>query len=217
MIGLLVKDFSLMKMQKNYFLVVVAVATLMMIFFKDISVPLGFIMFLASFFSLSTISYDEFDNGNAFLFSLPITRSGYVIEKYCLSLILGCSACALSVLLTLITGMFNRTAPALEIIITSLVLLLLILIIQAFMLPFQLKFGGEKSRIALLGAVGLLFVIGIIVAKIAKFLNVNAAAVINSISQLSAGMWIAVFAAVTIILLLFSMKISIAIVNKKEF
>ena len=31
---------------------------------------------------MSSISYDEFDNGNAFLFSLPITRKDYVLEKY---------------------------------------------------------------------------------------------------------------------------------------
>ena len=53
---------------------------------------IGFLTFVMSLFSVSSISYDEFDNGNAFLFSLPITRTTYVVEKYCFGLILGLSA-----------------------------------------------------------------------------------------------------------------------------
>ena len=45
------------------------------------SFPIGFLGFVGALFSLSSISYDEFDNGNAFLFSLPITRKDYVLDK----------------------------------------------------------------------------------------------------------------------------------------
>ena len=72
--GLLIKDFKLMKMQKNFFLMMIAIVIAISFFQNEISFPLGFLPFVISLFSLSTISYDEFDNGNAFLFSLPISR-----------------------------------------------------------------------------------------------------------------------------------------------
>ena len=76
--GLLIKDFKLMKMQKNFFLMMIAIVIAISFFQNEISFPLGFLPFVISLFSLSTISYDEFDNGNAFLFSLPISRKDYV-------------------------------------------------------------------------------------------------------------------------------------------
>ena len=82
--GLLIKDFKLMKMQKNFFLMMIAIVIAISFFQNEISFPLGFLPFVISLFSLSTISYDEFDNGNAFLFSLPISRKDYVKEKYLL-------------------------------------------------------------------------------------------------------------------------------------
>ena len=64
--GLLVKDFSLMKMQKNFFITILGIAAFMTVFLKNISFPMGFLPMVISLFTLSTISYDEFDNGNAF-------------------------------------------------------------------------------------------------------------------------------------------------------
>lgn len=79
--GLLVKDFSLMKMQKNFFITILGIAAFMTVFLKNISFPMGFLPMVISLFTLSTISYDEFDNGNAFLFTFPITRKTYVTEN----------------------------------------------------------------------------------------------------------------------------------------
>ena len=73
--GLLIKDFKLMKMQRNFFFVIVMISVGQALFSDSLSVPIGFATFVFPLFTLSTISYDEFDNGNAFLFSLPITRA----------------------------------------------------------------------------------------------------------------------------------------------
>ena len=88
--GLFVKDLKLMMLQKNFLLLILAIVIGMMIFTDDVIFPLGFLSFIVSLFTVSTISYDDFDNGNAFLFTLPITRNHYVSEKYFLGLLLGC-------------------------------------------------------------------------------------------------------------------------------
>ena len=72
--GLLIKDFKLLKGQKNFFMPITAISIIMIIVSPGTSFPIGFLGFVGALFSLSSISYDEFDNGNAFLFSLPITR-----------------------------------------------------------------------------------------------------------------------------------------------
>lgn len=215
--GLLVKDFKLMKMQKNFFLIIVAVAIGMTAFSDDVSFAFGFLTFVMSLFTLSTISYDEFDNGNAFLFSLPITQTTYVIEKYCFGLILGCGSWILSTLMVTVAGFLKGTASALDIMMIALIILPSMLVIQAIMLPFQLKFGGEKGRIAIIGSVGLIFVIGVIAVKIAEAMNIDIVAIINNLPTLSMGMLAAVVIAVAVVLLLVSIKISISIMNKKEF
>ena len=71
--GLLIKDFKLLKGQKNFFMTITAISIIMIIVSPGTSFPIGFLGFVGALFSLSSISYDEFDNGNAFLFSLPIT------------------------------------------------------------------------------------------------------------------------------------------------
>ena len=80
--GLLIKDFKLLKVQKNFFLLILCITIGMEIFTNSASSSfiIGFLSFVATLFTLSSISYDEFDNGNAFLFSLPITRKSYVTE-----------------------------------------------------------------------------------------------------------------------------------------
>lgn len=101
--GLFVKDLKLMMSQKNFLLLILAIVIGMMIFTDDVIFPLGFLSFTVSLFTVSTISYDDFDNGNAFLFTLPITRNHYVSEKYFLGLLLGCIAWVLATILGIIT------------------------------------------------------------------------------------------------------------------
>ena len=78
--GLFVKDLKLMMLQKNFLLLILASVIGMMIFIDDVIFPLGFLSFIVSLFTVSTISYDDFDNGNAFLFTLPITRNHYAVS-----------------------------------------------------------------------------------------------------------------------------------------
>ena len=80
--GLLIKDLKLMKVQKNFFFMIFAVGIGMAVFTDNISFIIGYISVVSAMFTLSSISYDEFDNGSAFLFSLPISRKDYVMEKY---------------------------------------------------------------------------------------------------------------------------------------
>lgn len=218
MTGLLVKDFKLMATQKNFFLVILLIVIGMISFTEDVSFPLGFLTFALSLFTLSTISYDEFDNGYAFLFTLPITRVGYVLEKYCLGFLLGFGSWLLATFLGLIATVVRDTTSLTEIWQIAAMILPVMIIIQSIMIPFQLKFGGEKGRIAIIGAVGLLVVAGVVIVKGAKlFFNVDLIAQLNTLPIVSMGMLFLIALVIAMLLFALSVRISISIMKKKQF
>lgn len=215
--GLFVKDFKLIKLQKNFFIVIVAIAIGLAIINDDPTFMLGYLTFIMSLLTLSTISYDEFDNGNAFLFTLPISRKSYVMEKYVFSLLIGSSSWILAVLLAGAFSLTKGTVPILEVIMTAIMIFPIMLIVYAVMIPFQLKFGGEKGRIAMAGAVGLLFIIGFLIVKIAELSGIDLLNVIDTLSTLSMGMLVVIAVVIAIIIFGISMRISISIMDRKEF
>lgn len=215
--GLLVKDFKLMKGQTNFFFIIIAIAIGMSAFSDESSFMLGYLPFVFSLFTISTISYDEFDNGNAFLFTLPVTRAGYTIEKYCLALLLSGCAWIFATLLAIVFDLPKGTATLSEIFMAAAMILPAVLVIQSIMIPFQLKFGSEKGRLALIGILGLIFVIGIVLLKTMEMLGIDIADIINNLPIVSMGIMIAIMLIVSVIILLLSIKISISIMKHKEF
>lgn len=216
--GLLVKDFKLMMLQKNFLLLILAIVIGMMIFTDDVVFPLGFLSFVASLFTVSTISYDDFDNGNAFLFTLPITRNNYVIEKYFLGLLVGGIAWILATVLGIVATVLKDTLPVAELVQSALIILPILIVVQAIMLPFQLKFGGDKGRIAMIGAFGVLAVISIVIVKGAEAIfNVDLVSLVDNLPTISMGVLITIIIIIALLMLLVSMKISLSIMKKKNF
>ena len=113
--------------------------------------------------------------------------------------------------------MLKGTVSLHDVIVSALIILILMFLIQAVMLPFQIKFGGEKGRIAIIASIGLLFVIGVVIVKVSESLNMDPAGIINRLPALGIGAAAALAITVAIILWLISMKISISIINRKEF
>lgn len=216
--GLLIKDFKIMMLQKNFFGLIFAIVIGMMIFNDDVTFPLCFFSFIMSLFVITTISYDDFDNGNAFLFTLPITRSKYVIEKYMLAIFLGGCSWFLAIILAAIVSTVKANLSISDLIIIAFLVLPIIILMQAVMIPFQLKYGGEKGRIAMIGTFGALTVIGIVIVKTAKlFFNIDLVYILNTLSTLSMSVLIFIAMIIALICLFVSIKVSFMIMNHKEF
>ncbi|WP_115715462.1 ABC-2 transporter permease [Amedibacterium intestinale] len=215
--GLLIKDFKLMKMQKNFFIMIVVISFVVSLLTEDATFMLGFITFITSLFTISTISYDEFDNGNAFLFTLPIDRKKYAVEKYVFGMLLGGCSLFLAIILAVILNLIEKSDTISNILISAVMLLPFVFLLVSIMIPFQLKFGSEKGRIAISAALGIVFAISFILGELAAILGINIAEVINRISLLGAGGLFIVIFIISMIVVLFSMKISISVMNKKEF
>lgn len=211
--GLLIKDFKLMQMQKRFFLLILLVGVVITFSSYDVAFTTGFMAFVSSLFSISSISYDEFDNGNAFLFSLPISRRTYAVEKYIFGAILGCCAWMLAVILTTLVGFFKGIYPDTEMWLSAAFILAIIFMILALMLPFQLKFGGERGRIALIVCLVLVSVLG----TLAELIGIDLVTILDTMPTVHAGILAAILLIVALLLLGLSCLISIGIVQKKEF
>lgn len=211
--GLLIKDFKLMQMQKRFFLLILLVGVVITFSSYDVAFTTGFMAFVSSLFSISSISYDEFDNGNAFLFSLPISRRTYAVEKYIFGAILGCCAWMLAVILTTLVGFFKGIYPDTEMWLSAAFILAIMFMILALMLPFQLKFGGERGRIALIVCLVLVSVLG----TLAELIGIDLATILDTMPTVHAGILAAILLIVSLLLLGLSCLISIGIMQKKEF
>lgn len=215
--GLLIKDLRLMKMQKNFFILMIVIGIGLVLAGNEISFTLGFLSFVISLFSISTISYDEFDNGYPFLFTLPISRSLYVKEKYVLSLILGLGSLILATVICAIITLFKNNIPLFDLLMMALMILPYIILVQAIMIPFQLKFGAERGRIAIIGVLGAIILLGILIFQGLKILKINFAVIVEQISVLDVRVLGFILVILAVMILFISLIISIKIMKQKEF
>lgn len=216
--GLLIKDFRLMGRQKRFFLMLMLIALVMLVVYDDgTTFLIGYITFLCGFFVVSTISYDDFDNGNAFLFTLPISRKEYVQEKYVFGLLLGGGAWLLSS--GVVFGyqmLLGRAFDGRENFFAAGAILVIALVLIFIMIPVQLKFGGEKGRMALLGVFVAVFIAGYLIMNIMKRLNVDAEGFLHALAEQGMGAMLGLVVAACAALYLVSYKISVKIMDRKE-
>lgn len=162
--GLYIKDFKLMMNQKMFFIVIAAMAIFFAVTQTNIFFVISYATFIAAMFVISSISYDEFNNGNAFLFTLPVTRTGYVKEKYLFAATLATGAWLAATILSIAVVFIQGTEVIiLEWFLTAAMILLVALMMVLIIIPVQLKFGQSKGNVAMLLVMGGAFAIGYLV------------------------------------------------------
>ncbi len=217
MTGLLVKDLRLLKAQRYFFLVFMAIAVWMQTFMDGVSFIIGYMSVCGSMAVLNTISYDEYDNGNAFLFCLPISRKGYVLEKYVFGFIIGGGAWLFAVIIAIALSFVKTSLSVSDTVIVALMHFALLAIFLSVMLPVQLKFGGEKRVYVIFGIAGIAGIIGFIAVGIARLFKIDINQIINRLSTTSSGIMVLAMMVIAALAVLISYRISISIINKKEF
>ena len=220
--GMLIKDFRILKYQgKTLFLMLLVVAVLMNLI-TDVGPTfiVGYITIIFSLFTVTTVSYDEFDNCYLFLMTLPVTRKKYVNEKYLFALLsiifAWCAGIVLGIILMIVQP--SGEVDAADWSGTCLGYIFTAWIFVSVMLPLRLKFDAEKARYANL--------IMIAAVAIAAFLISNALEYVPAkivgpgkewFSGLGTGGILGLFAVVTALVVVISYLCSRHIMTKKEF
>ena len=216
--GLLIKDIKLLLGQKKFFTVVIAMGIFFMLSNENPVSGVSYITMLLSIFTLSTISYDEFDNGMAFLMTLPIERKTYAREKYVFAgMIAVLSAVGTSILAYILGKVMNVEVDMTEVIGVACVIVLISWLMLAITIPLQIKFGAEKGRIAMLLAVGGVFGVLFFLAKGLSSSGVDISGVVLFLQGLEAWQLVSASVFAVILVLLASYLICVRIINKKEY
>lgn len=93
----------------------------------------------------------------------------------------------------------------------------LMFLLLAVMIPLQLKFGSEKRQLALIAVVGMVTLLGIVIKKAGENLGFQWISILEPLSAIPAPLLIVCGTLLLLLLLGISLKISIRIMEKKEF
>lgn len=216
--GLLLKDIKIIKSQMRFFLVTMIIVGMFLTGKFNQTFFVGYTAVLSAFLLMTTFGFDEFENGFAFLFTLPISRKDYVAEKYLFGILLVTVPFALvSICSWIALAVQDTEMHFVQYLVSVSSGIPMAFLILALEIPLQIKFGQAKSRlisvIMIAGMTTCLSLIG----------TLNAMSVadgmesVSTIGRLGMGLWILMAVGGAAVLLFLSYTISCRIIEKKEF
>mgnify|MGYP004630941295 CR=1 FL=1 len=211
--ALIVKDIRLFRSMKNVVLIYVVMIAASIIFGqKQMGVMLiNLCVVMFTYLSMSTMSYDDFDNGMEFILTLPILKKIYVIEKYVLAVI--------TLVVMSIVGAGLLVALGLEFnaaILDIAPMAVIAIVLVSINLPLTLKFGSEKTKmLTMILFMGLGAAVGSLEPSVLnKLLNYSFVKKIMSLGKLQLGIGIGL---IVVVIFIVSCCISIKISENKEY
>lgn len=215
--GLFIKDLILLKNQAKFYIIFAMICGLMMFINFNPGYLIGYMTLLAMMFTFTTMSYDEFENGYSFLFTLPITRKDYVKEKYGFGIFISVTVWIVFSLAVLIKSVITKDLDIGTIFATALMYLFMIQLFCAVNLPIQFKFGAEKGRIAFIGVTAVAFAAVFGLSKIAKLFGMSMIEVIDRLDTINPISLFGITACICIAAYVISYSISVKIMENKQF
>lgn len=212
--AMLLKDFYTLKEAKILIALMLFVAVIMAFWGGEGSADfvISYITVITAVLVLNTIAYDEADNGYAYIFTLPASRRTYVRAKYLFGFVTGLIGWGIAIVLALIVGAVNRQTAVDSLYIMFAGALVVFLLLQAIMIPVQIKFGGQKGKIAILLLIAAV-VAGVQLitnhADLSKFMNL-----LDDMGNMQFGALVTI---VVLAALAISYKVSVSILERKEF
>lgn len=220
--GLLVKDFNILLLQKKFLGIVLIISVIMIMTMEDPSFLIGYITAMCGMVTVGTINYDDLDNGNTFLFTMPVTRKVYVLEKY--------------VLVVLVSGLAWLAATVASIMISSakiegfnigegigmaIFTFLACMLLEFIMIPIQLKYGGEKTSVVIVAIAGVVTVasyfLNFLFEKMEGIISVDVEGLLDRFNSMGLNGLVVVAVCVSVVVMLISIVISARIMEKKQF
>lgn len=214
--GLLVKDYYLLFQRKQTILLFLAVC-LLMGFSTDGSFVVGYMSFLSVLLAMSTVSYDDADNGMIFLMTLPVSRRSYALSKYVLGALFGLGAWFFAIGMALAVSILKgQPLDLAETLSGAWIFLLMTVLMLDLMIPVQLKYGAEKSRIVMILVFGGITACGVLLGRIPAVAQMLTG-LIGKMDAV-ADIWYSLAAVLTcVVLTLVSVMASIRVMEKKTF
>ena len=117
----------------------------------------------------------------------------------------------------MVDAILEPTVSATEILIMAVIIIPLPVLLMDIMIPVQLKYGAEKSRLVIIAVVGICAIVVYGIIKILEQAGIPLAAIINKLDRIPDAAACPALVVIDIVVTLFSLAISNAIMAKKEF
>ena len=219
--ALLIKDVMLFKKQFRFFVFIVIVMLVSGLAFENnMSFVIAYLTLMLSIFTISTITYDEYESGYVYLFAMPVSRKLYVAEKY----VFGFGTMSVTVIVMSIilmaanmirqAGYYDsgewKIAVAASCIVTVVML--------SVTIPAQLRFGSDKGRIVLMGMAVLIIAAVFLGAKAGERIGIDMDQLFEGWIKMGLSSASLVMVAVAcLVIVVISVILSVQIMEKKEF
>lgn len=220
--GLLIKDFYFAMQQKRLFLIILFMFGVFYVSKGTESAPfvISYTTLMGGMFVLTSIGYDDFENSICYLMTLPITRKEYVLEKYLFGMLnVFCFWIVPTTAYTLL-----KIEIASEVMLIALMSLAVVIAFELIMIPVQLKFGGDKGRMALIGVIAAGMLLVYLIKEIGGRLMDSSEAARQLLEKIIQGIvngsaWtIGIMIFVMLVLeAVISYRISLKVITKKEY
>lgn len=218
MAGLLVKDFSILLQRKQSLFIFLVIGILLSFSQSSSIFVIGYLTFVSINLAIGTISYDDFDNGYPFLLTLPITRKTYVLEKYLLCMmVVVASWIAAVVLCFVMEGVMGNPVMVKDTLLVSVAILPTPIFLMDILIPVQIKYGAERSRVVLIAVIGIITLIGYGVMKLLAYMEIGEEELLANVTKIPEFLLAVIVIAATILITWISIIISYGIMKKKEF
>lgn len=212
--GLFIKDLEIARMQKKFFGMILVMAIFLSAI-SSVTFAAGYLIVLCAMFVITTVSYDEFDNGYGYLMTLPVQRKDYVKEKYLFGLMLTFLGGFLG---TVVEFIYNQQQTSgTEILVSTIMVLSVGLGMVAVMLPCVFKFGQEKGRYMFFGVGGGIFGIAYFLKRAIPEAGNTLSNILHTLPDMKITTVSFLILLVAFFVYMISCKISIGIMEKKEF
>lgn len=148
--GLFLKDLCILKLQARFFMMLLMIAVIIVATGSEVTFLMSYLMFVFAIFTLSTMAYDDLDNGMNYLLTLPVTRGQYVLSKYIFGLfMIGLAGVASAIVILIVLSMNAEVVNMQEIIFTCAVIVGIVLLFLGVTFPIHFKYGAEKGKIVM--------------------------------------------------------------------
>ena len=216
--GLLIKDCRLMMGQKSFLGLSALMGVLYLGIYSNPTFAIMFVTIMCSIFSVSTLNYDEHENGMAYLFTLPIRKKDYVLEKYVFyimsTVITGGVMFVLAWIAVRIRGLGTSWE---DLCVGMLSAWFVSTILVSYMIPASLKFGIEKSRIVMGSAMAAIFLMVYLAIKISKSRNTDVKRFMQALGNMSDGTVVLMLLMIAVAVIVISMIVAMKVIEKREF
>jgi len=216
--GLMIKDIRLLLQQRTTLLMFFAIGLFLMLSGNNALFVVNYMIYVIATYAMGSVAYDTHDNGMAFLMTLPASKMEYVIGKYIL--IFGSSffmgivfAVGISIVSMIRGNQVQIGMVALEVLAS----MLMVMVIFSIMIPINIKYGTEKSRIVFLLVAGIVFGVLYLVEKLGIEDSMEMDNALQELGQLEVPVILLCGVILAAVAVCVSVNISNRIMHKKEF